>query len=148
VRPRYGAVALAAVLASPAIALERSATDDVAQNYTLFCAGCHGEAGVGVPHKIPRLAGRLGLYLGVDGGRDFLLRVPGVANSQLDAARLAAVMNRAVARFAPERMATFQPFTAAEIAAARRRPLIGVERERSRLLRAAGVDEATIAAEY
>jgi len=129
-------------------ALERMPTDDVAQNYTLFCAGCHGETGVGVPHKIPRLAGRLGLYLQVEGGRDFILRVPGVANSQLDAARLAAVMNRAVARFAPERLVTFQPYTAAEIQSARQRPLVGVERERTRLLRAAGVDDATIAAEY
>ena len=51
-------------------ALERpeSATN-VAQNYVLFCGGCHGDAGRGVPHKVPALAGKIGRYLHVDGGR-------------------------------------------------------------------------------
>ncbi len=129
-------------------ALERKPTDDVAQNYTLFCAGCHGESGRGLPHKVPRLAGRLGLYLGVPGGREFVLRVPGVSNSQLDDGRLAAVMNQVAQRFAPEAAATMAPFTADEIHRARQRPLVGVEVERTQLLRAAGVDAAAIAAEY
>ena len=144
------AALVVAALASvgTAAALERVPGDDVTQNYTLFCAGCHGQAGAGLPHKVPRLAGRVGLYLGVEGGRDFMLRVPGVANSQLDDARLAAVMNRVVARFAPERAATFQPFTALEVGEARHRPLVGVEVARTRLLQAAGVEAAAIAAEY
>jgi hypothetical protein len=136
------------VMMAPALALERAPTGDATQNYTLFCAGCHGEDGRGLAHRIPRLAGRLGLYLGIDGGRDFLLRVPGVANSQLDPERLAAVLNLAVQRFAPERNGKDAPFTAEEIARARRRPLVHVETERTQLLRAAGVTEQDIAAEY
>jgi hypothetical protein len=147
-RALWLAVWMACAVAGNAHALERAATDDATQNYTLFCAGCHGETGAGLPHKIPRLVGRLGLYLGVEGGRDFILRVPGIANSQLDDARLAEVLNRVVKRFAPEAASTTPAFTAAEIQAARRRPLVGVELERTRLLRAAGVSETEIAAEY
>ena len=140
---------VAVVLALPlgVMALERTPMGDARQNYTLFCAGCHAETGRGIPHKVPRLNGRLALYLGVEGGRDFILRVPGVANSQLDDARLAAVLNHVVERFAPSAV-TVEPFTSAQVHAARQHPLIGVEDVRTRLLRAAGVDEATIAAEY
>jgi hypothetical protein len=139
----------ALVLAAPvgAMALERAPTGDAKQNYTLFCAGCHAETGRGLAHKVPRLDGRLALYLGVDGGRDFILRVPGVANSQLDDVRLAGVLNHVVARFAPT-AGNVEPFTPAEVHVARQHPLVGVEEVRTRLLRAAGVDEATIAAEY
>jgi hypothetical protein len=143
-----GLTLLLCLWADVSVALERKPTDDVTQNYTLFCAGCHAENGRGLAHKVPRLAGRLGLYLGVPGGREFVLRVPGVANSQLDDARLAAVMNHVVQRFAPDVAATLAPFTAAEVHVARQRPLVGVEGERTQLLRAAGVDAATIAAEY
>ncbi len=141
---------VAVVLALPVgvMALERTPMGDARQNYTLFCAGCHAETGRGIPHKVPRLNGRLALYLGVEGGRDFILRVPGVANSQLDDARLAAVMNHVVARFAPERSLGFRSFTPDEVHEARRRPLVGIEVERTRLLTAAGVDAAQIAAEY
>jgi len=140
--------ALILSLVGSALALERAPTNDVSQNYSLFCAGCHGESGRGLPHKVPRLNGRLGLYLGVDGGRDFILRVPGVANSQLDDAHLAQVMNHVVKRFAPEIAVTFKPFTAEDVHYARRLPLVGVELERTRLLMAAGVDAAAISAEY
>ncbi len=131
-------------------ALERpeSATN-VAQNYVLFCGGCHGDAGRGVPHKVPALAGKIGRYLHVDGGREFLIRVPGVANSQLSDAAAAAVMNLCLEKFtAPAERAGIAPYTAADIAAARRQPMLEVERVRHALLAQAGVGDAEIAVDY
>jgi len=131
-------------------ALERpeSATN-VAQNYVLFCGGCHGEGGRGVPHKVPALAGKIGRFLGVDGGREFLIWVPGVANSQLSDAGTAAVMNLCLEKFtAPAERAGVAPYTAADIAAARRRPMLEVERVRHALLAKAGVSDAEIVVDY
>ncbi len=131
-------------------ALERpeSATN-VAQNYVLFCGGCHGDAGRGVLHKVPALAGKIGRYLHVDGGREFLIRVPGVANSQLSDAAAAAVMNLCLEKFtAPAERAGIAPYTAADIAAARRQPMLEVERVRHALLAQAGVGDAEIAVDY
>jgi hypothetical protein len=147
--------ALAALLATALVplaahSLERpeSATD-VAQNYVLFCAGCHGEAGRGVPHKVPALAGKIGRFLHVDGGREFLIRVPGVANSQLSDGAAAAVMNLCLEKFAsPADRAGVKPYSAAEIAAARRQPLVEVERARRALLAKAGVSDAEFSADY
>ena len=42
---------------------------------------------------MPRLDGFVGLFTQVDGGRDYLMRVPGVARAKLDDERLAAVLN-------------------------------------------------------
>jgi mono/diheme cytochrome c family protein len=146
------AVLLAVTLlpASAGQALERpeSATN-VAQNYVLFCGGCHGEAGRGVPHKVPALAEKIGRYLRVEGGREFLVRVPGVANSQLSDAAAAAVMNLCLEKFAaPVERAGVAPYTAADIAAARRQPMLEVERVRHALLAQAGVSDAEIAVDY
>jgi mono/diheme cytochrome c family protein len=130
--------------------LERpeSATD-VAQNYLLFCGGCHGDGGRGVPHKVPALAGKIGRYLRVDGGREFLVRVPGVANSQLSDAAAAAVMNLCLEKFtAPAERAGVAPYTASDIATARRQPMLEVERMRHVLLAQAGVSDAEIAGDY
>ena len=58
----------------------------------LFWGGCDGVDGRGVAHRVPPLSGALGRFLRVDGGRELLLRFPGVANSALSDAGLAAVM--------------------------------------------------------
>ena len=134
----------------PATALERPESQtDVAQNYLLFCGGCHGDGGLGVPHKVPALAGKIGRFLHVEGGREFLIRVPGVANSQLSPAGTAAVMNLCLEKFAtPDERAGIPPYTPAEIAAVRRQPMIEVERVRHALLTRAGVTDSEITADY
>ena len=143
-------LALMALVPPTAAALERpESTNDVAQNYLLFCGGCHGDGGRGVPHKVPALAGKIGRFLHVEGGREFLIRVPGVANSQLSPAGAAAVMNLCLEKFAtPEERAGVLPYTATEIAAVRRQPMIEVEHVRRVLLTKAGVTEAEILADY
>jgi hypothetical protein len=63
------------------------------QDYVLYCMGCHGPQAEGVPGKVPPLAHALGRYMRTPAGRNYVLRVPGAANSVLTDAQLAAVLN-------------------------------------------------------
>jgi hypothetical protein len=105
-------------------------------DYAFRCKGCHGFAGEGTPGHVPRLAGFVGLYTHLSEGREYLMRVPGVARSALDDTRLAAVLNWMLATYGAGQVAPgFAPFTAEEVGGARRRPL-AQERDavRARLL--------------
>jgi mono/diheme cytochrome c family protein len=106
-----------------------------AVDYALNCQGCHLDDGAGTPGSVPPLAGSVGRFMRVEGGREYLVQVPGVATSPLDDAALAAVLNWMLERFgrpqAPERYA---PYTAAEVGALRAKPLTNVERVRAELL--------------
>jgi hypothetical protein len=108
-------------------------------NYALHCQGCHLADGTGMPGKIPPLAnGALAPFLRVSGGREFLARVPGVANAPLGDAELATLLDWTIDHFAAaDRPADFAPYTAEEIGRLRASPLIDVAAERKRLLDAA-----------
>jgi mono/diheme cytochrome c family protein len=94
------------------------------QNWTLNCQGCHRVDGTGSDTTAPSLAGTVAKFLWVPGGREYLIRVPGVATSPLSDADLAEVMNWMFWRFDKEHLpSTFKPFTAAELAPLRGRPL-------------------------
>ena len=61
-------------------------------NYQILCQGCHvgdGRGGSGVPDML----GKVGFFLNGQQGREYLVRVPGSANSALDSAELAEVLN-------------------------------------------------------
>jgi mono/diheme cytochrome c family protein len=104
-------------------------------DYTLNCAGCHRADGAGTPGSVPPLAGAVGKFLRVPGGREFLVQVPGVATSELDDAALAAVLTWTVRRFDAEQVpADFVPFSAEEVGRLRKAPLTNVERVRIKLL--------------
>ena len=65
-------------------------------------------------------------------GRDFLMRVPGAANSSLSDEALAGVLNWLVREYGGESLpADVHRFTREEVAAARRHPLMGVRRSRN-----------------
>jgi hypothetical protein len=101
-------------------------------DFAFRCKGCHGFAGEGTPGHVPRLDGFIGWFTRVPGGRDYLMRVPGVARAALDDDRLAAVLNWMLGVYGGDAVAPgFAPFTAAEVGEARRRPLT-IERERTR----------------
>ncbi|HEX6013347.1 MAG TPA: cytochrome c [Geminicoccaceae bacterium] len=105
-------------------------------DYAFRCKGCHGFAGEGTPGHVPRLAGFVSLYTHLPEGRDYLMRVPGVARSALDDAKLAGVLNWMLQVYGAGQVAPgFAPFTAEEVGHARRRPL-AQERDalRARLL--------------
>lgn len=107
---------------------------DARSAYVLHCAGCHGLDGSGLPQSyVPGLQ-RLGDFLRVPGGRDFVIKVPGVMGSGLDDAQVAAVTNWVLGSIAqasvpPEHV----PYDAAEVARARAAPLADVMAERHRL---------------
>jgi hypothetical protein len=95
-------------------------------DFAFRCKGCHGFAGEGTPGHVPRLDGFVGLFTRVEGGRDYLMRVPGVARAKLDDARLAAVLNWMLEVYGGDALAPgFEPYTAAEVGSARRQPLTG-----------------------
>ena len=108
-------------------------------NYTLHCEGCHLADGSASPGKVPALAGSVAQYLRVPEGRAYLVRVPGVANAQLDDADLAALLDWTLHRFdAANLPAGFVPYTADEVHRLRADPLIAVAPARQRLLDAIG----------
>jgi len=107
-----------------------------AQDYMLFCMGCHGAQAEGVPGKVPPLAHSLGLFMRTAAGRNYLLRVPGAANSALSDAQLAAVLNWLAQQYNSEELGADVPmFTAAEVTAVRRGPLVSVLATRREVVR-------------
>jgi cytochrome c553 len=119
------------------------------QNWTLNCQGCHRFDGSGSDATAPGIAGTVAKFLLVPGGREYLIRVPGVATSPLSDADLAEVMNWMLWRFDKEHLpASFQPYTAAEVAPLRARPLrLEASQMRSSLLsqaEAAAVDTGAV----
>lgn len=107
------------------------------EDYILYCMGCHGPAGRGVPGKVPPLAGSLALFMRSAEGREYLLRVPGAANSPVSDAQLADVLNWAAHRFGdvPAENAA-QPFTATEVGAHRHQPMADVQAHRHAVIAA------------
>ena len=98
-----------------------------AQDYILNCMGCHGTTAQGIPGKVPPLANSLRRFMRTPEGRNYVLRVPGAANSALTDAQLAAVLNWLAVTF--DQGATSDrpaPFTSEEVSRLRHVPLISV----------------------
>jgi len=107
------------------------------EDYILYCMGCHGPAGRGVPGKVPPLASSLALFMRSAEGREYLLRVPGAANSPVSDAQLADVLNWAAHRFGDARPDDgAAPFTATEVGAHRHRPMADVQARRRAVIEA------------
>jgi mono/diheme cytochrome c family protein len=108
----------------------RAATD-----FSLHCQGCHTPSGTGVAGAVPALQNAMGRFLQVPEGREFLVRVPGVAFAPLDDQRLAELLNWALSAFSAAQIpADFRPYDAAEVAELRRRPLLDVEVARQQVM--------------
>jgi len=122
-------------LASLATALPALASP--AQDYMLYCMGCHGAQAQGVRGKVPPLAHALARYMRTAQGRDYVLRVPGAANSVLSDAQLAAVLNWIAAQFdAADLSAGLPPFTTEEVVRSRHTPLSDVLATRREVVQA------------
>jgi mono/diheme cytochrome c family protein len=108
-------------------------------NYMLHCMGCHAADGAGAAGKVPSLRDSLVPLSMTAAGRRYLVQVPGVARSTLSDREVAQLLGWMVrnlsARSAP---AEFAEFTAVEVAAYRRFPLIEVRQTRTRLLAQGG----------
>jgi hypothetical protein len=117
-----------------AFALAGPASGSPELDYMLHCQGCHLADGSGSPGAVPSLHG-VGRFLHTSRGREYLIRVPGSAQSPLGDAALAALLDWIVVRFDPEMAAAgFRGFDAAEIARWRRPPLTEVDALRAELL--------------
>jgi mono/diheme cytochrome c family protein len=111
---------------------------DAAIDYALHCQGCHQAGGDGLAGEIPALRDSVARFVVLDGGREYLGRVPGVAQSALDDAAMAKLLNWILEYFdAAHLPADFEPFTAAELGPLRRRPLVGASKVRAALLESA-----------
>ncbi|HET9330767.1 MAG TPA: cytochrome c [Steroidobacteraceae bacterium] len=107
-----------------------------AQDYTLYCMGCHGAQAQGVSGRIPPLAGSVSLFMRTPEGRDYVLRVPGAANSALPDAQLAAVLNWLADSYGASGVPRPVPFTVDEVTRVRRTPLVDVQARRREVVRA------------
>jgi methylamine dehydrogenase accessory protein MauD len=96
-----------------------TARGDERFDYVLHCAGCHKPDGSGSA-AVPALD-EVGRVFATPRGREYLARVPGVAQAPLASDRLAALLNWLVAELGDT--APRPPYDAAEIDALRGRPL-------------------------
>jgi mono/diheme cytochrome c family protein len=115
---------LAALVVPPLFARagpgDAGTTRPMRESYVLHCSGCHRSDGSGVDGFAPDLR-RIGPLLRTQAGRDYLVRVPGVAQAPASDRELAALLNWVLAEIAetpPDR-----PYTASEVAALRAKPL-------------------------
>ena len=119
-----------------------------AQDYMLYCMGCHGAEAQGVPGKIPPLAGALALFMRTAEGRDYVLRVPGAANSALPDAQLAAVLNWLAQTYGAPGQPAVVPFSVEDVTRVRRAPLADVQARRREVISALAASGPTPAAQY
>jgi len=103
-------------------------------NYQMLCQGCHTPDGTG-GNDTPKIKGHIGHFLSTQKGREYLVRVPGSANSTLDNAQLAEVLNWIIIEMGgdsvPEDM---QHYTSEEVAEFRKNPLFEVTEYRKQII--------------
>jgi cytochrome c553 len=143
-----GARRAAAVVCVVTAFVSMAAQANPAQDYILNCMGCHGTQAEGVPGKIPPLANMLSRFMRTAEGRNYVLRVPGAANSALSDAQLAAVLNWLAVTYDSPPATNLVPFTTAEVSAVRRKPLISVLAARSAVVRSLANTGSAPSAQY
>jgi len=119
------------------ICLSASADDRRAEiNYMLNCQGCHTQDGSGHEGRnIPSLKNYMGKFLKVEGGREFLIQVPGASQSSLSDLELAELTNWMLEQFDPESLAAgFKPYNAEEVKTLRINKIIDFTPARNRLV--------------
>ena len=103
-------------------------------NYQMFCQGCHTPDGTGI-NDTPQIKDHLGYFLSTQKGREYLVQVPGSANSALDSQQLAELLNWIIIEFGgnsvPENM---QFYTTKEVSSLRKTPLFEVANYRKQLI--------------
>jgi hypothetical protein len=117
-------------------------------NYTLHCQGCHLPEAVGFAAEVPRMNNFVGYFLHSDEGREFVIRVPGVATASLPDDQLTELMNWLLLTYSSEQLPEpFQPFSVAEVSALRNRLEEDPEKTRMRILEIIARDLPSLAAE-
>ncbi|MDH4558664.1 cytochrome C [Pseudomonas sp. BN417] len=108
-------------------------------NYQLQCAGCHlGDGSGSKANDTPKMKDFVGNFLKVEGGREFLVRVPGMSQSALNNAQLADLLNWLMRKdgMAGKSMPDdYKPYTEAEVAAVRKVSLLNLPDTRAGLIK-------------
>ena len=133
-RPVLGIAAIAFSWAAAAAAWGY----EPAVNYQLHCMGCHLADGSGQPGRVPSMRRSLVLLSASREGRNFVVRVPGVAQSPLSDEETAALLNWMVRNLSDLKLPSgVADYSAAEVQGLRSHPLVRVSGLRARLLAAA-----------
>jgi mono/diheme cytochrome c family protein len=109
------ALAVYSVLFSSSV---QSAGRAASSNYVQYCSGCHGldGRGAGANSGIPDFRNFVGAFASDDCGRTYVLHVPGVVNTSLGNAEMAALINYLMRTWGGTSLsADFVEFTAAEV---------------------------------
>ncbi len=103
--------------------------------YQLHCMGCHQATGAGEPKgRVPDLRA-IGAYLHLPGGREFLVRVPGITGVGLSDGQIAELINWLLATKSVAWLpAGHRPYSGEEVRRVRQVPLVEVASERERLV--------------
>ncbi len=110
-------------------------------NYKIHCQGCHLPDGAGKPPDVPAFSGQLTDFLRVEGGRAYLVQVPGTANAVLDNRSIAELLNWMVQRFNERKLPEgFIPYTEKEVARYRGEILVDPGARRAALLASLSVN--------
>jgi mono/diheme cytochrome c family protein len=105
-------------------------------NFQLNCMGCHRADGSGQPGRVPSIRRSLVLFSTSPQGRNYVVRVPGVAQSPLSDADTAALLNWMARNLSDVKLpAAFSDYSAAEVQSLRHHPLAQVRNVRARLLK-------------
>lgn len=105
-------------------------------DYMIHCQGCHVQDGSGFEARgVPDMRVTIGQLLAVEGGRGFLVQVPGSSQADLSDARLAGTLNWIVSEIGGIRVPeAFAPYTADEVTALRTTRLDDVFATRAALI--------------
>jgi hypothetical protein len=110
-------------------------------NYQMLCQGCHTSDGTGIK-DVPQIKGFIGNFLTTSQGRDYLVQVPGSANSALNDIELAEVLNWIILDMGgssvPENM---KHYTAKEVAELRTKSLFEVVEYRKMIVSKLPIDK-------
>lgn len=112
-------------------------------DYMLKCMGCHGPDGAAVVGKVPPLKNHVARFLSVEGGRAFLVQVPGSRQSPLNDKAVADLLNWLVVHFDGAHVPTdFVPYTEDEVKTLRAHSIGNVVETRAELMRAIEAHQA------
>ena len=117
-------------------------------NYMLHCQGCHLPDAGGLQNEVPRMKDFVGYFLHSQEGREFVIRVPGVATSSLPDDELTELMNWLLLTFSSDQLPEpFVPFSTAEVAALRPELEASPDKTRMRILENIARDFPSLAVE-
>lgn len=117
-------------------------------NYMLHCQGCHLPQAEGFTGRVPPMKDFVGYFLHSREGREFLIRVPGVAHSALGDSEITELMNWLLRSFSADQLpATFAPFTVDEVTTLRQDPEPAPETARVAILSRIAADLPSLADE-